>query len=71
MGRGGSSLVAPLWRRLQLRHGFNPWPRNFHMPGVLPKTNKQANKKWAEDMNRHFSKEDARTRQAQEKMLDI
>ena len=24
-----------------LWHGFNPWPGNFHMPWVWPKTNKQ------------------------------
>ena len=46
--RLGSSLVAQqakdlplslLWLGLQLWHGFNPWPRNFHMPWAWPKEN--------------------------------
>ena len=28
-----------------LQHRFIPWPGNFHMPWVRPKTNKQTNKK--------------------------
>lgn len=42
-----SSLVAQqdlallqLWHRLQLCHGFNPWPGSFHMLGVRPKKKK-------------------------------
>ena len=31
--------------RLLLWFGFDPWPGNFHMPWVQPKTNKQ--KKWS------------------------
>ena len=30
--------------KLKLRLGFDPWPRNFHMPWVWPK-NKDKNKK--------------------------
>ena len=30
---------------LLLWHGFDPWPRNFHVPGVLPKKGKQKTKK--------------------------
>ena len=31
------ALVFPqLWLRLQLQLGFDPWPRNFHMPRVRP-----------------------------------
>ena len=34
-------LVLSLpWLRLLLWHGFDPWPGNFHMPGMQPK-NKQ------------------------------
>ena len=36
--------LPQLWCRSQLRHGFDPWPRNFHIMGVS-KTNKQTNKK--------------------------
>ena len=44
-GGGGSLAVqqvkAPAlslqWLWLLLWRGFNPWPRNFHMPQVRPK----------------------------------
>ena len=32
-------LGSLLWQR------FSSWPRNFHMPQMLPKTNKQTNKR--------------------------
>ena len=28
-----------------LWHGFNPWPRNFHMPQMRPKKKKKKKKK--------------------------
>ena len=31
-----SRLVQWVWVRSQLRLGFNPWPGNFHVPGVWP-----------------------------------
>ena len=34
---GLKDLALPqLWHRSQLRLGFNPWARNFHMSGVWP-----------------------------------
>ena len=30
-------LMSQLWCRLQLQHGANPWPGNFHMPWVQTK----------------------------------
>jgi len=31
------SALPQLWRRLQLWHGFSPWPGNLHMPQMRPK----------------------------------
>ena len=33
--------LSLLWLGSLLWHGFIPWPRNFHMPQLWPKTNKQ------------------------------
>ena len=33
-------VLPQLWLGLQLWLGFNPWPRNFHMPWVRPLKNK-------------------------------
>ena len=30
-----------LWLGSLLRHAFDPWPRNFHMPWVQPKRKKK------------------------------
>ena len=39
-----------LWCRSQLQLGFDPWPRNVHMPHEWPKANKQTkNKKKKEE----------------------
>ena len=37
--------LSPLWFGSLLRHGFDPWPRNFHMPQVQPKKTKKKKKK--------------------------
>ena len=34
--------LPQLWCRSQLWLGFNPWPRNFHMPWVGPLTKKKS-----------------------------
>ena len=40
-------LVLPqLWHRLQLQHGFDSWPGNFHMPWAWPKNEKTKQKQW-------------------------
>ena len=31
------SVLSLLWLGLLLWHGFDPWPRNFHVPQVQPK----------------------------------
>ena len=33
-------VLSPLWFRLQLWLGFDPWPGNFRMPWVWPKKKK-------------------------------
>ena len=38
-------LEVPLWHRLQLWRGFDPWPGNFHMPWGLAKKKKKKKKK--------------------------
>ena len=54
MGQRGSSLVVQwvkdlalpqLWYRWHPWLGFNPWPRNFHLPWVCPPPNKKRFKK--------------------------
>ena len=32
-------VLLHLWYRLQLRLGFDPWPRNFHIPWMQPNNN--------------------------------
>ena len=34
-------VLLQLWQRSQLQCGFDPWPRNFHMPQVQPFTKKK------------------------------
>ena len=34
LARCSGLRIWQLWCRLQLRLGFSPWPRNFHMPQV-------------------------------------
>ena len=34
-------VLLQLWLRLQLQLGFDPWPRNFHMPLVQPRKRKK------------------------------
>ena len=50
------SGISLLWFWLQLWCKFNPWPRNFCMPLVRPKTNKQTNKiswdKWKQNITK-------------------
>ena len=41
--------LSLLWLRLLLWHGFDPWPRNFHMPWVLPKKKKKPCLCWERD----------------------
>ena len=38
-------VLSLLWLRLLLWHRFDPWPRNFHMPGELPKKTKKKKQK--------------------------
>ena len=38
------SALLQLWYRLQLQCGFDPWPRNFHMPQFPPPTPKKRKK---------------------------
>ena len=46
MAQQVKDLVLPqLWRRLQLWFGFDPWPRNYHMPRVRQKKKKKKKKK--------------------------
>ena len=54
MGQRGSSLVVQwvkdlalpqLWYRWHPWLGFDPWPRNFHLPWVCPPPNKKRFKK--------------------------
>ena len=33
------------WLKLLLRQGFDPWPRNIHMPQVRPKKRKKIEKR--------------------------
>ena len=41
--KGPDGVTTMAW--VLLWCGFDPWPRNFHMMWVWPKTNKQTNKK--------------------------
>ena len=39
------SVQPQLWGRSHLQLRFNPWPRNFHTPGVAIKKKKKKKKK--------------------------
>ena len=39
--RAKDPVLSPLWPRLLLWPGLDPWPRNFHMLRVQPKKKKK------------------------------